>query len=487
MSCATSSLETYIPSSDTPWNVRRVAHLYRRMAFGATAEQINQALNMSPAALVDQLVNQALNLPLSPPPTWAEWARQPVDDYTDFDEEVGQHYEEMSVQWVKDMLNNGFRDKLVLFWSNHFVTEWYSYYCSAYLYSYHKTLQQNALGNFRTFVEAIGKTPAMLIYLNGNLNTANEINENYGRELMELFTLGQNNGYTEDDVYEISRALTGWIGANGETCEFYENDNQRFDPDFHDNSPKEIFGQTGNWGYNDVHQLIFTLRANQVATYICSKIYRYFVNEDIDEEVVAGLAQTFRNNNFELAPVFRQLFKSEHFFHEDVVGTRIKSPMEYLIGFLHTSGLPYNDDNLRDLVYASDGLGQQLFVPVDVAGWPGHHAWINENTLTRRWDMVGEFIENLEEDAYIPMINLALYLTNNSNDVALIARSMVDYFLPNGLPNPNEYEVATDVLKGDIPENYFQDGSWSLDWAEARGQMRLLMGHLLRLPEFQLT
>ncbi len=487
MSCATSSLEPYIPSNDVPWNARRVAHLYRRIAFGATAEQINQALEMSPSALVDQLIDQAINLPLSPTPEWAEWTRQPVDDYEDFEAQAEQHYEEKAIQWVQDMLNNGFRDKLVLFWSNHFVTEWYSYYCSAYLQDYHKTLQENALGNFRTFVEAIGKSPAMLIYLNGNLNTADEINENYARELMELFTLGENNGYTEEDVLEVSHALTGWIGASEETCEFYESNDQRFDPDLFDNSNKTIFGQTGNWGYDDVHELIFTERAINVSGFICSKIYRYFVNEDIDQEVVAGLAQTFRNNNFELTPVFRQLFKSQHFFHEDVMGTRIKSPVEFLVGFLHVSGLPYNEENIRNLGYAADGLGQQLFVPVDVAGWPGHRAWINENTLTRRWDMVGDFILEMEDDGYLPMVNLAKTLTDDSNDPAVIAREMVDYFLPNGLPNPNEYEVATEVLKGDIPENYFMDGSWNLDWEEARGQMRLLMNHLMRLPEFQLA
>ncbi len=486
MSCATSNLETYIPSNDIPWNARRVAHLYRRMAFGATAEQINQALVMSPSVLIDQLIDQAINLPLSPTPIWSDWTSFPVDDYTDFEEEVEQHYEELSVQWVRDMLNNGFRDKLLLFWSNHFVTEWNSYYCSAYLYNYHKTLQENALGNFRTFVEAIGKTPAMLVYLNNNLNIVDEINENYGRELMELFTLGENNGYTEDDVYEVSRALTGWTGAGG-GCQYYESDDQRFDPEAHDGSEKEIFGRTGNWGYDDVHELIFTFRATQVSEFICSKIYRYFVNEDIDQEIVAGLAQTFRNNNFELAPVFRQLFKSVHFFHEDLMGTRIKSPVEYLVGFLHVSGLPYTDETLLNLGYAADGLGQQLFKPVDVAGWPGYHAWINENTLTLRWDMVGGFVEEMEDDGFIPMVNLAKSLTNNSNDVALIAREMVNHFLPNGLPNPNEYDVATTVLKGDIPENYFQDGTWTLDWAEARGQMRLLMGHLLRLPEFQLA
>jgi len=166
----------------------------------------------------------------------------------------------------------------------------------------------------------MGKTPAMLLYLNGAESTAENPNENYARELFELFTLGEDNGYTQQDIEEAARAFTGWgveLSANSV-----------FDFQNWDFGEKTVFGQTGVWNFTDVHNILFEQRGNQIAQHVCNEIYRYFVSEKGNDDVVQEMAQVFLDNNFEIAPMFRQLFSSEHFFDEEIIGTRIKSPWE---------------------------------------------------------------------------------------------------------------------------------------------------------------
>ncbi len=237
--CATGTLAPYVPDAITPWDQRRVLHLYRRLGFGASPQVVEAALGQTPATLVDNLINQAINTPLPPQPVWADWD---INDYTDFGQQTQQQLIEWVVSWIRSMLNNGVREKMTLFWSNHLVAKYEAYACPSQLYQYHTLLQQHAFGNFKTLVYEMGKTPAMLVFLNGVQNTSLEPNENYARELYELFTLGQGNGYTQTDIQETARALTGWNGyltfCGGIS----------YIPFLHDNGQKTIFGQTGNWG-----------------------------------------------------------------------------------------------------------------------------------------------------------------------------------------------------------------------------------------------
>ncbi len=478
VNCATGTLAPYVPSEAVPWNKKRIQHLYRRMGFGATPEEIEGALEAGPSELVDVLVDEALNLPLSPEPEWAYWD---IDQYDDFDEQRQQQYVEWIKQWISDMLANGFREKLALFWHNHFVTKYETYFCTSHLYQYHKLLQQHALGNFKTFVSEIGKTPAMLVFLNGVQNTRQNPNENYARELYELFTLGRDNGYSQQDVEETGRALTGYNGILP-YCGPIE-----FVPFLHDAGEKTIFGQTGNWGYDEVHHLLFTQRRQEVATYICGKIYRTFVHPEADEQIVAGLAQTFLDNDFELAPVFRQLFRSEHFFDEYVISTQVKSPVEQFLYFVKESELPYDDEVIQFVGYLAYDLGQQLFSPVDVAGWPGNRAWVDSNALTGRWRAMDYFIFFLYENAAGRLVDLAKALSGDSIDPAEVAQAVVDHFIPNGLDTAQAYERATMVFKWEVPQNYYDNGQWNLNWDTIPIQMAFLLRHIARLPEFQLA
>lgn len=483
MSCITGTIAPYSPTAQQPWNTQRVAHLYRRMGFGATPAQITAGLGMSPTALVDIVIDTAIALPPTPQPIWGNWTVLPTNNYlVDFDDEVRDHLAEWTRQWLNNMVTNGFRERIALFWHNHFVTEWNNYQCSSYLYDYLRLLQQYSLGNFKTFTEQIGKSGAMLMYLNGAQSTKNSPNENYARELLELFTLGADNGYTQTDIQQAAKALTGWRAATS-TCTPPYVDSTRFDT-----GNKTIFGQTGAWNYDDLHNILFAQRSTEIANHICRKLYRHFVYNTPDETIIAALATTFIANNFELAPVLRQLFKSTHFFDDAFIGTNIKSPIELLVGFLHQTEVPTTDLVIDSMKLYSTSLGQSIFFPIDVAGWPGYHSWISEATLTKRWDVLGDYLLfNLTNTAFTDtLVQLARTLSNDSSDAAYVTQTVINFFLPQDMDSQTAYDTATDIFKGEIPENYFTQNYWNLDWPEAGQQMINLLNHIIRLPEFQM-
>ncbi len=477
------SLDPYVPSLAKPWNARRVAHLYRRLGFGATIEQIQQGLLMDPADLVDQLLDAAASLGPPAPPVWANWT---TADYAGNNVLIDSNRRALRNRWLSEMLDEGARAKMALFWHNHFVTRQLVYGCNAYMWSYYSLLHEYAFGNFRDFVVAMGKNPAMLVFLNGNVNEVGEPNENYARELMELFTMGESNGYTQLDVVEMSRALTGWKASfNDCTAPF-------FDPAKFDDAPKTIFGVTDTFDFTSAHLLIFQERPMQVSQFITAKIYRNYVYQTVDPQIIEGLATTFRDNNWELLPVLRQLFKSEHFFEARFLNARLKSPLEALIPVLKMAGAKSSDHILPawwdDIAFFSGRLGQIIFDPPNVAGWPGNRAWINESTLASRWNyaaLVANFLsknDQLGEN----LRAIAQTLTNDSKDPVLITGALVDFFTGQTL-DPIYLDAATGYFKSGIPEGYFTDGSWNLSWDEVPGQIVNLLKYLFKLPEYQLS
>ena len=478
------SLNPYVPVPTKPWNARRVAHLYRRLGFGATIDQIQQGLAMSPSDLVDQLLDTAAALPVPAPPIWSNWT---TADYAGNNALTEDHRRELRHRWFSDMLDEGVRAKMAFFWHNHFVTELLVYGCNNYMWSYYSLLHEYAFGNFRQFVVEMGKNPAMLVYLNSNVNEVGEPNENYARELMELFTMGESNGYTQFDVVEMARALTGWKASFNDCTPHF------FDPAKFDNNPKTIFGVTGNFDFDGAHNLIFAERPMQVSQFISGKIYRNFVYETEDSSIVNGLATTFRDNNWELLPLFKQLFKSEHFFEERFLNAQIKSPVETLLPVLKMADAKSTVHILpqwwNDITFMMDRLGQRfVYGPENVAGWPGYRSWLNESTLTSRWNFVALVTYFLESDSQLKdnLRTLAKTLTNDSKDPVLITTELVDFFIGQTL-DPIYANAAVEYFKAGVPEGYFTDGSWNLNYDEAPDQIINLLKYLARLPEFQLT
>ncbi len=492
VNCNTSTLAPYA----TPLDRTKAAHLYRRLGFSASVQTIDQAVGQNAGTLVDNLVNQAVTMPPLPPPAWADWnnSNYPADD-----DQAGQvrraQLQEWRLTYTNALLDNNLRDRMSFFWSNHFVTEIDIYNCNSFLYYYINCLQRNSLGNFRTFVSEIGLTDAMLYYLDGVYNNGNNPNENYARELYELFTLGEGNGYTEEDIIETAKALSGYVERGEIGCSPVT-----YDATKHDTGSKTILGQTGNWGYDDVINILFQQRPNEIAEFICRKLYEFFVHPDSKDDtgnaqaIIDGMANTFITNNFEIAPVLSQLFKSQHFFDDNAIGVIIKSPYDMYLNTFKETSFAYTDNTLSEINNYTRLLGQELFDPFDVAGWQRDRTWINTNFIIGRWLTIETILETFYQNSNEQFRAFGLSLTGNdgltSNNPDVIARPIIDFVLPQGLLDEGEYEKAFAVFRSDIDPTYYEGGNdetWTLaTWMTAPFQVYLLLQYLARQPEFQL-
>lgn len=478
--CNLSTLAPYDPSGDNPWDAQKARNLYRRVGYGATPLEVTAALALNPSALVQNLIDEAINLPNTFTPEWAFWS---FSDYTDYSTENFEQRDLWYREATKDLFNKGLKARLSFFWFNHFVAQIDAFGHAPYLFQYWDLLQTHSLGNFKTFVREVGLAPAMLLMLNGFENTSASPNENYARELYELFTLGANNGYTQQDIIETSRALTGYNHWNDFGAAIF------FDESTFDDSEKTIFGQTGNWGYDDVIDILFQEREDFIADLICRKLYQYFVSPEISEPIITELKDAFITSNWEIAPVLSLLFSSEHFFDDNSRSQLVKSPYDLNLTFARETEMIFagsEEDFLNLIIYINGVLGQDLFQPIDVAGWQRDQDWINTSTLSGRWlgmDFVSWQFWNHDSDQYR---QLAINITNNSNDPYVITSTIVDFFLSDSLYTLSEYDTATDVFKGDVPQGYYDDGSWNLGWDGADYQVIMLIQHIFRMPEFQL-
>ncbi len=497
VNCNTSTLAPYT----TPLDKVRAAHLYRRLGFSASVQTIDQAVGQNAGTLVDALINEAVNMAPLAPPVWADWnnSNYPADE--DAARQLArQQRDEWRIAYTGALLNNNLRDRLSFFWSNHFVTEIDVYDCNSFLYYYIDCLQRNAIGNFKTFVSEIGLTSAMLYYLDGAYNNGNNPNENYSRELFELFSLGEGNGYTEEDIIETARALTGYVERGELGCE-----QVTFDPTRFDAGTKTILGRTGNWGYDDVIDILFEERPNEIAQFICKKLYEFFVHPDSDDDagnaqaIISGLANTFVASNFEIAPVLSELFKSQHFFDDEAIGVIIKSPFDIYLGMINETNFGYDDNLLLNVVNVSRMLGQEMFDPFDVAGWQRDRTWINTNFIIGRWLTSEVFLEayfqNNQEQFRTLAMDAVGTANNNTSNPEIVVSALVNKFTPKGLLTAQDFENAMSVFKiEDVPENYYGPdyipgglGLWMLAVSpEVPQQVFFLMMHLIRQPEFQL-
>lgn len=276
----------------------------------------------------------------------------------------------LNMYWLKEMVNSSaqLREKISFFWHGHFACRNLNVYYQQGLLN---SIRQNALGNFGTLLKEVSKSAAMLNFLNNQQNRKGHPNENFAREVMELFTLGRGN-YTEQDVKEAARAFTGW-GANAQG-EFV------FRKAVHDDGSKTVLDQTGNWEGDDVLDIL--LQQKQTARFITEKIYRFFVNDTIDTQKVQSLSEQFYKNNYDISSLLEDIFTSEWFYDEKNIGAKIKSPVELLAGIQRM--LPMTIDNEESMLVLQRILGQVLFYPPNVAGWPGGKTWIDSSTLMMR-------------------------------------------------------------------------------------------------------
>lgn len=276
----------------------------------------------------------------------------------------------LNLRWMSEMVNSEaqFREKMSLFWHGHFSCRVINIFYQQQLLD---IVRQNAFGNFGELLRAVSKSPSMLQFLNNQQNKKQHPNENFAREVMELFTMGRGN-YTENDVKEAARAFTGW-GFNLQG-EFVFRANQ------HDEGSKTFLGKTGNFDGDDIIDML--LEQPQTARFITRKIYRFFVNETLDDQKVNWLSDRFYKSKYDIKKLMEDIFTSDWFYEEKNIGTRIKSPVELLVGIQRL--LPLHLDNPPSQLIFQRALGQILFYPPNVAGWPGGKTWIDSSTLMLR-------------------------------------------------------------------------------------------------------
>jgi uncharacterized protein (DUF1800 family) len=454
-------------------------------------------------------------------PSGQTWVNAPFTDGTI----NSRRYTSFKAWWTGLMINQNrsITEKLTLFWHNHFATETVDVADARFVYKHHALLRSMALGNFKTLVKEVTIDPAMLRYLNGTLNTKTAPDENYARELQELFTLGKgpNSLYTEDDVKAVAKVLTGYRADPN-------NINSYFDPARHDTGNKQfsafynnivITGKTGAQGASELDELLnLIFSKDEVAMFICRKLYRFFVYYDIDvateANVITPLANIFRQNNYELKPVLEALFRSEHFFDVLNRGCVIKSPLDFLIGHCREFGMVFPDavsdtanayimwDYLRQ---QSANMQQNLGDPPNVAGWPAyyqepqfHEIWINSDTLPKR----NQFTDLMVSTGY----------TRNNKKILIDPVAFAAQFSLPGDPNvlieeslELIYSISVsqqlkDFLKSILLSGQTNDYYWTNAWNAHRSnpadasaklivasRLQSMYKYLMNLAEYQLS
>lgn len=284
-----------------------------------------------------------------------------------------QGIKDLNVSWMYEMVTttHPLREKMALFWHGHFACRTQNVLFTQQLL---QVIRDNALGNFGELLAAVSKSPAMLQFLNNQQNYKAHPNENFAREVMELFTTGRGH-YTENDVKEAARAFTGWSYDDEGNFDLREKR--------HDEGEKTVLGKRGHFTGDDVLKIL--LEQKQTARYIAGKIYRYFVCEDPDEEKINTLAEKFYQSNYDIKALMQQMFTADWFYDRKLIGTRIKSPVELIVGFRRTIPVAFEREEV--MISFQQVLGQTLFYPPNVAGWPGGRNWIDSSSLMYRMQL----------------------------------------------------------------------------------------------------
>jgi uncharacterized protein (DUF1800 family) len=496
-----------VPLPEKKWNEAAAVHLLRRAAFEGTPAEVRRLSRMKHAEAVDYLVNYeslpkpATELVLDPKLCTAvprEWLKQQ-------DEETRQRYRmgrnmgdrhqlaRVRAWWLERMITSPrqLEEKMTLFWHGHFTSGYREVRSSYLLLEQNRLFRDFALGNYRDMLVLVSADPAMLYYLDSAKNNKTRPNENFARELMELFTLGEGN-YTEYDIKEAARAFTGWGVEAGKF---------KFRKGQHDFGIKTFRKQEGNWNGEDIIDII--LQDNRSHRFIVSKLWAFFCYDKPEKSVIDGLSATLRKNDFELKPVVRQILMSGGFYSTRARGRRIKSPVQLTVGTLRMLGI--QDCDYVTLDRAQAILGQQLFQPPNVKGWDGGEKWINTATVYNRYNFCGAVVnghegnpqrgmmekmaiygdefgflkprvrENIGLPAYNPSaIMAALDLTTPKQIVGFFARRMLAVQLPDDQRAKLEAFIAG------------ENGNFNPAKRKDIHRVRTMIHLLMSTPEYQL-
>jgi uncharacterized protein (DUF1800 family) len=454
--------EPYRPTDASPWDLKKVGHLYRRAAFGATWTELQTALKAGPEPTIQSLL-------------------QGGPDQDAFDQESAKiapilarsnSGPQATAWWLMRMLYtpDPLREKMTLFWHNHFATSNGKVNNAGFMLGQYELMRRYALGSFRELLQEMSRDPAMMVWLDTNVSKKGMPNENYARELMELFSLGIGN-YTEADIREAARAFTGWEIKDGKAA-FHANQ--------HDDGTKTVLGHKGNWKGEDV--VNFCLEQKAAALFLVGKLYRFLISETESPApaLLEPLADQFRRSGYDTGGLVRTMLGSNLFFSPAAYRARVKCPVDFALNIVR----PLEGRiGTAALATALEGLGQSLFHPPSVKGWDGGQAWLNAQTLLLRQ-------------------NLALALTSTEDarfgrrtDPAAVARKydrksgaeiqafFLDLFLQGDVPAATRDRLAS---YQDAAHKHSVPVYWTPEDA-ADHRVRALCHLVLTLPEFQLN
>jgi uncharacterized protein (DUF1800 family) len=447
------------PDRSHPWDLDAVAHLHRRAEFAAPWTILQRDLKDGLEASVGRL--------LEGEPTAGDGS--PASDFESFLGAMADRLgatadlEGLQAIWLYRMIftPHPLRERMTLFWHNHFATSIAKVQSAALMQRQNDLFRAQALRDFRVLLQAIGKDPAMLIWLDSTVNKKAHPNENYAREVMELFSLGRGH-YSEKDIQEAARAFTGW---------FVIRDQFAVVPRQHDDGPKTVLGRKGNWSGDDIPGIL--LDQSACAEWICRKLFRYFVSESHSpsEALLAPLARAFRESGYQVRVPVAMILRSSLFFDPAVRRRRVKSPVEFAVGTVRSLEVLKPTVAPAALAKSCVQMGQSLYAPPSVAGWEWGRAWINSTTLLARANLVLALLG--DDDAIGRRLDPAkLAARNGFRKQADAARFLLDLLVPG----PLDAAVKDPIMK-----------ALSAKAADGEAALRDAARRILNLPEYQLA
>jgi uncharacterized protein (DUF1800 family) len=396
------------PSPSRSWNYDTAAHLLNRAAFGGTPEEIEVLCQRGLSAAVSSLIDLTAAATDVPAPDWIHPenlqevrmearagtdAGMQKDQMRAFRRMQGEELRDLRYWWLERMRTTPqpLLEKMTLFWHGHFATSAEKASNSYWIWLQNDTFRRHALGNFVSLTKAISRDPAMMIYLDLQQSRKEKPNENWARELMELFTVGIGN-YSEEDIRESARAFTGYR-IDRSTQQF------QFLPRQHDDGPKTFMGKTGPLNGDDIIDVLAAQPA--CAAFIAKKLCRFFMEDDPAPKFVEAVAGRIRAHNFEIQPVLRDLFMAAEFYSPRVMRSQIKSPVQYLVQSAKLLGTQLPAPNAA--LNAMRQMGQVLFAPPNVKGWDGGKSWVSTSTLLFRYNFSNYLINGERRPGAAPL------------------------------------------------------------------------------------
>jgi len=456
-------------------NVKPLKHLFARAGFGLRFGDMKVYENIPVKHAVKNLLNTSgISDPLNVVEGDADYGAMMKGDALArkmFLQQQRQQEKDLNLAWLNKMMYTDaiLEEKMLLFWHNHFACRTNNAFFAQQLNNIQRA---NALGNFKTLLFQVAESPAMLQFLNNQQNQKNHPNENFARELMELFTIGRGN-YTETDVKQSARAFTGY-GFN-KSGEFVT---RKF---VHDDGQKTFLGKTGNFTGEDIMKML--LERKETAYFISNKLYKYLVNEVPDPAHVSAMTDVFYNSGYEIKPLLEFVFNADWFYSEKNTGNLIKSPVEFLVGLSRQFYITYEKPEV--LLQFQKVLGQMLFYPPNVAGWPGGRNWIDSSSLMYRLKIPSTLLNgglidftgkaDPEDEAYIATVR------NQQQFVNTRVQAVADWdkFLNDIPKNTNHVEIAQYLLEPKL-------SGAILNKINAPTDIKTMAIELVSTPEYQL-